>query len=65
MMTFVVLVTFANSLDPDQAVQNVGSDLVPNCLTLMVFFEKKLIIFKIKSDDKKGKITQHAKELIQ
>ena len=25
---------FANSLDPDQARQNVGPDLDPNCLTL-------------------------------
>ena len=37
--------TFANSLDPDQARQKVGPDLHPNCLTLMVFlkecFEKK------------------------
>ena len=28
-----LLITFANSLDPDQAQQNVGSDLDPNCLT--------------------------------
>ena len=27
------LITFANSLDPDQARQNVGPDLDPNCLT--------------------------------
>ena len=29
--------TFANSLDPDLARQNVGPDLGPNCLTLMGF----------------------------
>ena len=29
-----LLITFANSLDPDQAQQNVGPDLDPNCLTL-------------------------------
>ena len=29
-----LLIIFANSLDPDQAPQNVGSDLNPNCLTL-------------------------------
>ena len=29
-----LLLTFANSLDPDQARQNVGPDLDPNCLTL-------------------------------
>ena len=27
-------ITFSNSLDPDQAEQNVGPDLDPNCLTL-------------------------------
>ena len=29
-----LLITFANSLDPNQARQNVGPDLDPNCLTL-------------------------------
>ena len=29
-----LLITFANSLDPDQAQQNVGPDLDPNCLPL-------------------------------
>ena len=29
-----LLITFANSLDPDQARQNVGPDVDPNCLTL-------------------------------
>ena len=29
-----LLITFANSLDPDQARQNVGPDLDPNFLTL-------------------------------
>ena len=28
-----LLITFANSLDPDQARQNVGPDLDSNCLT--------------------------------
>ena len=40
-----LLITFANSLDPNQAQQFVGPDLDPNCLTLMVFlkdiFEKE------------------------
>ena len=31
---FVDLRTFANSLDPDEAQQNVGLDLDPKCLTL-------------------------------
>ena len=39
-----LLITFSNSLDPDQARQNVGPNLDPNCLTLMIFmnffFEK-------------------------
>ena len=40
-----LLITFANSLDPDQARQSVGPDLDPNCLTLWWyswknFFEK-------------------------
>ena len=29
-----LLITFANSLDPDQDRQNVSPDLNPNCLTL-------------------------------
>ena len=29
-----LLITFANRLDPDQARQNVGPDLDPNCWTL-------------------------------
>ena len=29
-----LLITFANSLDTDQAQQNIGPDLDPNCLTL-------------------------------
>ena len=29
-----LLLVFANILDPDQARQNVGTDLDPNCLTL-------------------------------
>ena len=42
-----LLITFANSLDPDEARQNVGPDLDPNCLTLWRYsrkiFLKKLI----------------------
>ena len=29
-----LLITFANSLDPDQDQQNVGTDLDQNCVTL-------------------------------
>ena len=39
-----LLITFANSLDPDHAQQNVGPDLDPNCLTPeIIFFKKKRI----------------------
>ena len=34
-----LLISFANNLDPDQARENVRSDLDPNCLTLMVFLK--------------------------
>ena len=30
----LLLIAFANSLDPDQALQNAGPDLVSNCLVL-------------------------------
>ena len=66
-----LLITRANSLDPDQARQNVGPDLDPNCLTLWwyswKFFLKKIKLKKKNNkkkytDDKKAcKITQHAK----
>ena len=43
------LITIANSLDPDQARQNVGPDLGPNCWTLWWYswnnFSKKLILY--------------------
>ena len=35
-----LLITFANSLEPDQARQNVAPDLDPNCLTLLLHCEK-------------------------
>ena len=31
-----LLITFVNNLDPDQAQHNVGPDLYPSCLTVMV-----------------------------
>ena len=37
------LITFANSLDPDQDGQNVGPDLDPSRLTLAEFFEKLIL----------------------
>ena len=37
-----LLITFANSLDPDLDRQNVGPDIDPNCLTcaLLVFLKE-------------------------
>ena len=35
-----LLITFTNSLDPNQDQQNVGPDLDPNCLTLIVFLKE-------------------------
>ena len=40
-----MLVAYANSLDPDQARQNVGPDLDPICLTLRWYSWKKLELF--------------------
>ena len=37
-----LLISYTISLDPDQARQNVGPDLDPNCLTLMVFSKEFL-----------------------
>ena len=61
-----LLITLANSLDPDQDQENVSLDLDPNCLilSLLVFlkhvFEK--VNFEKSADDKKAyNITQHAK----
>ena len=47
-----LLTTFANSLDPDQGRLSVGPDLEPNCLTLIEYFEKWLIL---KSQQKASK----------
>ena len=55
---------FANSLDPDQARQNMGPDLEPNCLMVFLkeFFEKKKKKKKKSTDYRKAcKLTQHAK----
>ena len=41
-----LLMTFANSLDPDQARQNVGPDLDTNWLTMMLFLKEFFAIVK-------------------
>ena len=49
------LITFANSLDPDQAGQNIWPDLDPNCFTVWWYswkiFFKKLIFKKKKKEN--------------
>ena len=37
---FRLLITFANSSDPDQAKQNVGPDRDPNCFDTLIVFKK-------------------------
>ena len=41
--TLRLLITFVNSLDPDQARQNVGPDLGPNFLPLRYYSRKKFL----------------------
>ena len=54
METCHLLITFANSLDPDQDQQNVGPDLDPNCLCRTHDFLKKFILKKKSADDKEN-----------
>ena len=58
-------ITSANRLDPDQDRQNVGPDLDPNSLTLIVFLEEffKKVDFEKSQQTTKNhkKITQYAK----
>ena len=62
-VTCRLLITFLNSLDPDQARLIFGPDLDPNHLTLIVFlkeFFEKLNFLKSQQMTKTWKITQHA-----
>ena len=43
--------TFAKSLQPDQAQHNVGPDLDPNCLTLTIYLKE---VFKEADFEKKN-----------
>ena len=57
-----LLITFANSLDPDQDQKNFGSDLAPNPSTLLKVFLKeffKKVDFKKNSADHKKKSMQN------
>ena len=60
--SYPLLIAFVNSLDPDQARQNVGPDLGANCLTLMVslkvYFEKVNFEQNQQITKKSCKITQ-------
>ena len=62
-----LLITFANSLDPDQAWQNVRPDLDPNYLKLWWYswnnFSKKLILKKISRRQKSMQNYPACKEL--
>ena len=49
-----LLITFANSLDPDLAQQNVNPVMDPNPLTLILFIKKKK-----KFGDNKSNIADH------
>ena len=51
-----LLISFANSLDPDQDRQYVGPDQDPNCLNALIVFLKdifKKLILKNSADEKK------------
>ena len=50
LVTSAVNCFLTNSLDPDQARQNVGPDQDPNCLTLMVFLKEFWIDWKSEID---------------
>ena len=57
---WLLLVAYANSLDPDQVRQNVGPDLDPSCLSLWWLFLKILktiILKKISRRQKHEKMT--------
>ena len=60
-----LLKTIANSLDPDEAQQNVGPDLDPICLTLRIFLKEffKKVDFEKNSRQQKSitcKFSQYA-----
>ena len=57
-----LLITFANNLDSNQAGQNVGPDLDPNCLTLWWYSWK---IFLKKVNFKNNKSTDNKKAHVQ
>ena len=50
-----MLLTFANSLDPDQAQQNVGPNLGPLCLTLINGTPERFFFEKVNFEKKNSK----------
>ena len=62
-----MLTTFASSLDPDQAPQNVGPDLDPNCLTLILFLKELLenVNFKKNSRQQKKHVLFPARKVLK
>ena len=54
-------ITFVNNTDAGQATQNVGPDLDPNCLTLIIFLKDFALNFQKKKIEKKNNNTKHAK----
>ena len=59
-----LLITFANSLDQDQARQNSRPDLDPNCLTLW-WYSWKIFCTKVNLKKKKKKNPQTTKKSMQ
>ena len=60
----LLLITFVNSLDIDQAQQNFGPDLDPNCLMVFLkdFFFEKVNLKKIHRQQKNNKKTKKKKQ---
>ena len=56
-----LLISIANTMDRDQAQQNLGSDLDPNHLTLMVF--PKVFFLKMLILEKNQQTTQKQEQL--
>ena len=54
-----LLISFANSLDPDQEQQYVGPDLDPNCLTQIVFMKE--FYEKVNFEKKASRQLKHEK----
>ena len=56
-----LLITIANSLDPEQARQNVRHDLDPNCLQFWWYFCKNILKKQIFKKKQSRRLKKHAK----